>query len=101
MGSASAYGVGGVHRHTPEMWQNLSRAAGRDVTVSFTPTLVPMSCGILATCTAPLADGTDAAIDTAAVRAVYEKAYGDEPFVHLLLEGQWPKTAQVLGAKDR
>ncbi|MBB3081828.1 N-acetyl-gamma-glutamyl-phosphate reductase [Geodermatophilus sabuli] len=94
MGSVSAYGVGGVHRHTPEMVQNLAQAAGREVTVSFTPTLVPMSRGILATCSAPLTAGTDAA----AARAAYEKAYGDEPFVHLLPEGQWPTTAQVLGA---
>ncbi|SDY25358.1 N-acetyl-gamma-glutamyl-phosphate reductase [Geodermatophilus africanus] len=94
LGSVSAYGVGGVHRHTPEMVQNLAQAAGRDVRVSFTPTLVPMSRGILATCSAPLAPGTD----EAAVRAAYEKAYGDEPFVHLLPEGQWPTTAQVLGA---
>ncbi len=94
MGSVSAYGVGGVHRHTPEMVQNLSRAAGSPVTVSFTPTLVPMSRGILATCSAPLSAGTD----EAAVRAVYEKAYADEPFVHLLPEGRWPTTAQVLGA---
>src|SRR3712207_914436 len=94
MGSVSAYGVGGVHRHTPEMVQNLSRAAGTGVTVSFTPTLVPMSRGILATCSAPLAAGTD----EAAARAAYEKAYADEPFVHLLPEGQWPTTAQVLGA---
>ncbi|SFP41676.1 N-acetyl-gamma-glutamyl-phosphate reductase [Geodermatophilus dictyosporus] len=94
MGSVSVYGVGGVHRHTPEMVQNLSRAAGRDVTVSFTPTLVPMSRGILATCSAPLATGAD----EAAVRGAYEKAYADEPFVHLLPEGQWPTTAQVLGA---
>ncbi|MGY1671124.1 N-acetyl-gamma-glutamyl-phosphate reductase [Geodermatophilus sp. SYSU D00710] len=94
MGSVTAYGVGGVHRHTPEMVQNLSRAAGRDVTVSFTPTLVPMSRGILATCTAPLAGGAN----EADVRAAYEKACADEPFVHLLPEGQWPTTAQVLGA---
>jgi N-acetyl-gamma-glutamyl-phosphate reductase len=94
MGSVSAYGVGGVHRHTPEMVQNLSLAAGGEVTVSFTPTLVPMSRGILATCSAPLTPGTD----PAAARAAYEKAYADEPFVHLLPEGQWPTTAQVLGA---
>jgi len=94
MGSVSAYGVGGVHRHTPEMVQNLSQAAGTPVTVSFTPTLVPMSRGILATCSARLAPGTDAQ----AARAAYEKAYADEPFVHLLPEGQWPTTAQVLGA---
>jgi N-acetyl-gamma-glutamyl-phosphate reductase len=94
MGSVSAYGVGGVHRHTPEMVQNLSQAAGAPVTVSFTPTLVPMSRGILATCSAKLAPGVDAS----AARAAYEKAYADEPFVHLLPEGQWPTTAQVLGA---
>jgi N-acetyl-gamma-glutamyl-phosphate reductase len=94
MGSVSAYGVGGVHRHTPEMIQNLSQAAGEPVGVSFTPTLVPMSRGILATCSARLRPGTDAA----AARAAYEKAYADEPFVHVLPEGQWPTTAAVLGA---
>ncbi len=94
MGSVSAYGVGGVHRHTPEMIQTLSQAAGRSVGVSFTPTLVPMSRGILATCSARLAPGTDAE----SARAAYEKAYADEPFVHLLPEGQWPTTSQVLGA---
>src|SRR3978361_888539 len=94
MGSVSAYGVGGVHRHTPEMVQNLSQAAGTPVSVSFTPTLVPMSRGILATRSAPLAPGVDAP----QARAAYEKAYGDEPFVHLLPEGQWPTTAAVLGA---
>ena len=76
------------------MIQNLTLAARQPVTVSFTPTLVPMSRGILATCTAKLAPGMDAA----GARAVYAKAYADEPFVHLLPEGQWPATAQVLGA---
>ncbi len=57
MGAASAYGVGGVHRHTPEMIQNLSAAAGVPVTVSFTPVLVPMSRGILATVSAPARAG--------------------------------------------
>ncbi|MGY1717302.1 N-acetyl-gamma-glutamyl-phosphate reductase [Geodermatophilus sp. SYSU D01106] len=94
MGSVSAYGVGGVHRHTPEMAQTLGAAAGQPVRISFTPTLVPMSRGILATCSAPLRPGTDAE----AARAAYAEAYGDEPFVHLLPEGQWPTTAQVLGA---
>jgi N-acetyl-gamma-glutamyl-phosphate reductase len=94
MGSVSAYGVGGVHRHTPEMIQNLSQAAGAPVAVSFTPTLVPMSRGILATCSAKLRPGVDAD----AARAAYAKAYAEEPFVHLLPEGQWPATAAVLGA---
>lgn len=94
MGSMSPYGVGGVHRHTPEIEQNLTRAAGMQVTVSFTPTLAPMARGILATCTARVAPGTDAAT----VRAAWERAYADEPFVHLLPEGQWPRTADVLGS---
>jgi N-acetyl-gamma-glutamyl-phosphate reductase len=94
MGAVSAYGVGGVHRHTPEMVQNLSSAAGAPVTVSFTPTLAPMSRGILATCSARITPGVDAA----AARTAYAKAYADEPFVHLLPEGQWPTTAAVLGA---
>ncbi|HSV40217.1 MAG TPA: N-acetyl-gamma-glutamyl-phosphate reductase, partial [Nocardioidaceae bacterium] len=53
MGSTSAYGVGGVHRHTPEIVQNLAGLTDAEVKVSFTPLLVPMSRGILATCTAP------------------------------------------------
>jgi N-acetyl-gamma-glutamyl-phosphate reductase len=94
MGNASAYGVGGVHRHTPEIVQNLARVAGSPVGVSFTPVLVPMSRGILATCSAPLAGEVSAAD----ARAAYEKAYGDEPFVHLLPEGQWPQTQSVTGS---
>jgi N-acetyl-gamma-glutamyl-phosphate reductase len=97
MGSVSAYGVGGQHRHTPEITQNLSGllddGAGT-VTVSFTPVLVPMPRGILATCTARLLDGVTA--DD--VRAAYEKAYADEPFVHLLPQGQWPQTQSVTGS---
>ncbi|MEV6952064.1 N-acetyl-gamma-glutamyl-phosphate reductase [Streptomyces sp. NPDC051183] len=94
MGSMSPYGVGGGHRHIPEMIQNLSPAAGQRVTVSFTPTLAPMPRGILATCSAKALPGTTAD----AVRAAYEKAYADEPFVHLLPEGQWPATASVYGS---
>ncbi|MFF3887749.1 N-acetyl-gamma-glutamyl-phosphate reductase [Streptomyces sp. NPDC001914] len=94
MGSMSPYGVGGVHRHTPEMIQNLSAAAGEPVTVSFTPTLAPMPRGILATCNAKARPGVTAE----SVRAVYEKAFADEPFVHLLPEGQWPATASVYGS---
>ncbi|WP_329180610.1 N-acetyl-gamma-glutamyl-phosphate reductase [Streptomyces sp. NBC_01477] len=94
MGSMTPYGVGGGHRHTPEMIQNLSAAAGTRVGVSFTPTLAPMSRGILATCTAKARPGVTAAD----VRAAYEKAYSDEPFVHLLPEGQWPATASVHGS---
>ncbi|WP_345017285.1 N-acetyl-gamma-glutamyl-phosphate reductase [Actinomadura keratinilytica] len=94
MGSVSAYGVGGVHRHTPEMAQGLSAVAGERVTVSFTPTLAPMSRGILATCTARAKPGVTAE----ALRAAYENAYAGEPFVGLLPEGTWPATSMTLGA---
>ncbi|MGW0873170.1 N-acetyl-gamma-glutamyl-phosphate reductase [Streptomyces sp. NPDC002740] len=94
MGSVSPYGVGGGHRHTPEIVQNLSAAAGEPVAVSFTPTLVPMSRGILATCSAKAKPGVTAD----SVRAAYEKAFADEPFVYLLPEGQWPATASVHGS---
>ncbi|MEU6574674.1 N-acetyl-gamma-glutamyl-phosphate reductase [Streptomyces sp. NPDC046805] len=94
MGSMTPYGVGGAHRHTPEMIQNLSGAAGKRVSVSFTPTLAPMPRGILATCSAKAKDGVTAE----SVRAAYEKAFADEPFVHLLPEGQWPATASVYGS---
>jgi N-acetyl-gamma-glutamyl-phosphate reductase len=94
MGSASAYGVGGTHRHTPEIIQNLSGLTDADVRVSFTPVLVPMPRGILATASGSVSGGVTA--DD--VRATYEKAYADEPFIHLLPEGQWPTTKAVLGS---
>ncbi|HET6710418.1 N-acetyl-gamma-glutamyl-phosphate reductase [Amycolatopsis sp.] len=96
MGSASAYGVGGAHRHTPEFAQNLSAVAGEKVTVSFTPVLAPMPRGILTTASAPLKDGAD----EAAARAVYEKAYDAEPFVQLLPAGAWPTTSATLGSNN-
>lgn len=96
MGSMSPYGVGGGHRHTPEMIQNLSAAAGERVSVSFTPTLAPMPRGILATSSAKARPGVDAR----ALRTAYEKAYADEPFVHLLPEGQWPTTGAVYGSNN-
>jgi N-acetyl-gamma-glutamyl-phosphate reductase len=94
LGSASAYGVGGTHRHTPEITQNLALAGGVDVGISFTPVLVPMSRGILATSTAKLAPGATAQ----QVRAAFDAAYADEPFVHVLPEGQFPRTADTVGA---
>ncbi|MCW3157984.1 N-acetyl-gamma-glutamyl-phosphate reductase [Micropruina sonneratiae] len=94
LGSASPYGVGGVHRHIPEIEQNLGKPGGDTIRISFTPTLVPMARGILATCTARLAPGADAGT----VRQAWQEAYRDEPFVHLLPEGQWPSTAGTLGA---
>jgi N-acetyl-gamma-glutamyl-phosphate reductase len=95
MGSASAYGVGGGHRHTPELLQNFAACGASSPRVSFTPVLVPMSRGILATCTAPLADP---ALSTESLHAGYAEAYADEPFVFVLPPGQWPQTQAVLGA---
>jgi N-acetyl-gamma-glutamyl-phosphate reductase len=91
MGNASAYGVGGGHRHIPEIVQSLSALTDRSVTVSFTPILVPMARGILATCSAPLTAGVTAT----EVREAYVKAYDTEPFVHVLPEGSWPQTKSV------
>ncbi len=94
VGAMSPYGVGGVHRHTPEIEQNLGWAAGSDVTVSFTPTLAPMARGILATCTGR----ATAAATPESVRAAWTDAYADEPCVLVLPEGQWPRTGDVLGS---
>ena len=96
MGSARAYGVGGVHRHTPEIEQNLSWAAGAQVQVSFTPVLVPMSRGILAVNTARISSR----FSIEYLRDVYNDAYHDESFVELLPEGEMPTTASVLGSNN-
>ncbi len=93
-GAVSAYKAGGVHQHTPEMEQTLSRAAGTSVTLSFTPLLAPMPRGILATCTARLAPG----VTTGTLRDALSAAYDGEPFVRLLPEGEWPTTKATAGS---
>ena len=114
MGAMSAYQVGGVHRHTPEIEEALQgvlgpdagdSAAGRPVTISFTPTLAPMPRGILATATARLAGPAaqaaqkrDAAEATARLRQAVAGFCAGEPFVHLLPEGQWPSTGATAGS---
>ncbi len=92
MGSMSAYGVGGGHRHVPEMLQNFRTLGAVAPTISFTPTLAPMSRGILATCTAPYTGSLDD------VRAAYVAFYADEPFVTVLPAGQWPQTKSVVAS---
>ena len=95
MGNASAYGVGGVHRHTPEITQNLSALTDDPVTRQLHARCsCPMSRGILATGSAPVREGVTAED----AYAVYAKAYADEPFVHLLPPGQWPQTQSVIGS---
>ena len=95
-GSANAYGVGGVHRHTPEIDQNLSNAAGHKVSVSFTPVLVPMFRGILAVNTAKAKPG----LTLSALRQTYLDAYGDEAFIQVLPEGDFPNTGNVSGSNN-
>jgi N-acetyl-gamma-glutamyl-phosphate reductase len=92
IGSARAYNIAGAHRHTPEIAQGLRSVTDRDVTVSFTPVLIPTSRGILATCTARTSAGLSQ------LRVVYEKAYDAEPFVYLMPDGQLPRTGAVIGS---
>lgn len=93
-GSLTSYKFGGVHQHTPEIEEALSKISGSDVTISFTPILAPMPRGILATVTMKLTRD----ISIAAARSAFEDFYKGSPFVHLLPEGQMPKTASVLGS---
>lgn len=97
LGTANPYAVGGTHRHIPEIRQALAAASGADadgIRISFTPVLVPMSRGILATSTAPIVEG----VTDEQIRDAWQNAYGDETFVQLLPEGRFPRTADVLGA---
>ncbi len=94
LGNAAPYALGGSHRHIPEILQNLRSAGAADARVSFTPILVPMSRGILASVSAPLAAGVTAA----QVREAWVSAYEGEPFVKVLPEGQIPTTAATVGA---
>lgn len=94
LGAAAPYGMAGAHRHIPEIVQNLTVAGAEQVRLSFSPVLVPMSRGILATVTAPAAAG----VTGDALRNVWQAFYADEPFVELLPEGEWPTTASVLGS---
>lgn len=104
LGSAQPYAVGGSHRHIPEIIQNLEAAgaAAGSVRLSFTPVLVPMSRGILATVTAaPTPVLREAPDPQAALRRAWQTTYGaagsGESLIHLLPEGVWPTTGAVLG----
>ncbi len=89
-----AYGVGGVHRHTPEIEQELSLLAGQSVTITFTPHLVPMDRGILSTLYAtPLSP-----VSQDELTELYRQQYADEPFVRVLGNGSLPSTAFVRGS---
>lgn len=88
-----AYGVG-KHRHTPEIEQTLSDLSGQEVTVSFTPHLLPVNRGILSTCYASLWQETT----TAALLQHFRSFYDGEAFVRICAEGELPNIAYVRGA---
>lgn len=91
--SVKAYKVAS-HRHTPEIEEQLSCAAGEDIVLSFTPHLIPMDRGILATCYANLSGGCT--YDD--IKAAYEKYYGGEYFIRLTKQGTLPETKWVKGS---
>ncbi len=91
--SIKAYGVGS-HRHTPEIEEQISYAAGQPVTISFTPHLVPMNRGILVTAYASL----NGRVTEEQARAAYEKYYHNEYFLRLLAPGNVPQTRFVEGS---
>ncbi len=97
-----AYGVA-VHRHTPEIEEQLGYAAGKEMTISFTPHLVPMNRGILATEYASLKkkrqpDGSFSLPSYEEIKAVYDKYYDKEYFVRVLDQGVYPETKWVEGS---
>lgn len=83
----------GNHRHTPEIEEILSLAAGRDVSITFVPHLVPVTRGMISTIYGTVTDG----VTLADIRAAYIKWYDDEPFVRLLESGQFPAMSHVRG----
>lgn len=102
-GSALPYSVGGTHRHIPEILQNLAHAAGKgascadEFTLGFTPILVPMARGILASVSAKLTDKAKGMPDCE-IRQVWIDAYKDQDFMVVLPEGTMPATANIIGS---
>jgi N-acetyl-gamma-glutamyl-phosphate reductase len=94
MGSLTSYKFGGVHQHTPEIEEALTRATGTAAKISFTPILAPMPRGILATITMKV----NFAMTTEAAHKIYNDAYKGEEFVKVLPHGQMPQTSSVLGS---
>ena len=90
---AQAYAIG-THRHAPEIDQAIADFSGVDVKVRFTPHLIPMNRGMIATCHVNLTPGTT----LKQLRECYETAYKDAPFIHVLPDGQVPQTRHVRGS---
>ena len=96
MGSLTSYKFGGVHQHTPEIEETLSKISAAPVKLSFTPILAPMPRGILATVTAKLLQP----VETLAVQEIYRDYYAEESFVTVLLNPALPKTSAVIGSNS-
>ncbi len=92
--SLTAYKVGGIHQHTPEIEQYLSEVAGEELALSFTPHLVPVNRGILTTAYA----NSIGKVDLDKVIETYNEFYKDKPFVHVLPKGKYPETKNVIGS---
>ena len=92
-GSLTSYKFGGVHQHTPEIEQTLTKISGTQAKISFTPILAPMPRGILSTITAKLAKK----VTTEEAHSLYVKYFADSQFVTVLPIGVMPKTAALTG----
>lgn len=92
-GGALAYGVGGTHRHIPEILQNITLAGGASTALSFTPILGPFARGILASVSVPCPGLTQSELE-----AMFTQAYADEPFIHIATAP--PSTKEVLGSNN-
>lgn len=95
-GSLTSYKFGGVHQHTPEIEQALTKLSGTAAKISFTPILAPMPRGILATITAKMMKK----MSTEEVHALYTKYFADSQFVTVLPVGSMPKTASLTGSNQ-
>lgn len=93
-GSLSSYKFGGVHQHTPEVEQALSKIAGLQAKVSFTPILAPMPRGILSTITAKLSKK----VSTEEAHEIYSTYFSNSQFVTVLPIGVMPKTSALTGS---
>ena len=95
--SMMAYAVSG-HRHLPEIRQGLTRAAGRDVSLTFVPHLTPMIRGIHSTVYAPSKCAEVDALGIDGLQTLFEQRYADEPFVDVMPAGSHPETRSVKGS---
>jgi len=96
MSSLTSYKFGGVHQHTPEIEETLSRVSGGETRISFTPILAPMPRGILATVTSTLTKSGS----TEDLYSAYLDFFKDEPFVSLLDDSALPRTSSVVGSNS-